>query len=287
MKKGFILGLLALTGCKDEPEQIPAYLRIEPFTVNAEGGAGWQKITDGWLYVNGEFLGAYTLPATVPALAEGESEVIVFPGVKENGITSLPNIYPFLTRFEQNMVLTPAQTTAVQPVTAYDATAVFPWEPDRTTFDGTSSIVLENRDGDPLNDFQITTDGAFAGNSILLAVDTAHTLIDIATESLSLPATFENPVWLELHYSADVPFTLALLGQNGNLNEVVQTIYAFAPTENKGWNKIYFNLADFLIVMRQEKYRLFFRVSLPRDEQGQPTQTSGEVRLDNIRLLHF
>ncbi len=81
---------------------------------------GWQKITDGWLYVDGEYLGAYTLPAIVPVLAEGENEVILFPGVKENGIEATPNIYPYLTQFAKHYTLNAGQTTAVQPVTDYD-----------------------------------------------------------------------------------------------------------------------------------------------------------------------
>lgn len=287
MKRLFFLGFLAFCGCKDEPEQIPAYLRIEPFTVNAEGGAGWQKITDGWLYVDGEFLGAYTLPATVPVLHEGDKEVIVFPGVKENGITALPNIYPFLTRFTQTRRLTPGETIAVQPATAYDGATVFTWSLARTSFDGGSAVVLESRDGDPLSDFELTTEGAFAGKSIRMAVDTSHPLIEIATEPVELPATYENPVWLELHYRSDMPFSLFLLGQTGGQNEVAQAVYGFSSTEG-AWNKTYFNLSEFLVALnQQEQYRLFFRVSLPLNDNGQPAQNAGTVYLDNIRLLHF
>lgn len=286
MKRLFFFGLLALSACKDEPEQIPAYLRIEPFTVNAEGAAGWQEITEGWLYVNGEFLGAYTLPATVPVLAEGDAELFIFPGIKENGISSTPNIYPFLTRSIQTKKLVPAETTPVQPGTAYDPATVFAWALNRCSFDGGSSITLENRDGDAVTGYEITADGGFSGNSIRMVVDTAHNLMDVATEAVSLPGTYENPVWLELHYASDMPFSLFLLGQSGSLGEVNQVVYGFNSTGG-AWNKIYLNLTDFLISMNQEKYRLLFDTSLPRDAQGNFSQNTGNVRLDNIRLLHF
>ncbi len=286
MKRLLFFGLLALSACKDEPEQIPAYLRIEPFTVNAEGAAGWQEITEGWLYVNGEFLGAYTLPATVPVLAEGDAELFIFPGIKENGISSTPNIYPFLTRSTQTKKLVPAETTAVQPNTAYDPATVFAWALNRSSFDGGSSITLENRDADAVTGFEITADGGFSGNSVRMVVDTAHNLMDVATEAVTLPGTYENPVWLELHYASDMPFSLFLLGQSGTLNEVNQVVYGFNSTDG-AWNKIYINLTDFLIAMNQEKYRLLFDTSLPRDTQGKFSQNTGTVRLDNIRLLHF
>ena len=170
-----------LSACKDTPEKIPSYIRIEPFVVNAQGNASWHKITDGWLYVNGEYLGAYTLPAEVPVIAEGPCDIIVFPGVKENGIATSPNIYPNLTRWDGNDVtLPPAQTTVVQPSASYDQRTIFPFGAGRGDFDGGSNIVIENRDEDPDNGFSITADSAFFGKCILVQVDTAHPLLDIA-----------------------------------------------------------------------------------------------------------
>jgi hypothetical protein len=53
------------------------------------------------------------------------------------------------------------------------------------------------------------------------------------------------------------------------------------------WNKTYFNLTEFVVAMQQEKYRLFFRVQLPKDAAGKYTKEKAAVRLDNMRLLHF
>lgn len=276
--------MLLIAGCKDEPEQIPAYLRIEPFIVNEPGGAGWQKILDGWLYVNGEFLGAYTLPATVPVLAEGDSEIILFPGVKENGILLTPNIYQFMTRYETTLNLTPPNIAAVQPSTAYAPAAIFPWM-GRGDFDGTAHLQFEDRDDDSATNYSISSADAFAGNALRMEVDTAHPLILIASEKAELPTTAAQEVWLELHYNADMPFTLGLLGSTGTSGELPQSVYLFNETE--GWNKIYLNLTNFLIATLQEEYRLFFQVNLPRDAQGKYTQNNGTVLLDNIRLVHF
>ena len=273
----------AIAGC-DKAEPVPAYLKIEPFVVDAKGGADWQKITDGWLYVNNEFLGAYTLPATVPVLAEGQSEVILFPGVKENGIVGTPNIYQFLTRYETTLNLTPKGETPIKPTTKYDPAAVIPWD-ERGDFDGTSDLQLVNRDGDDSTSYVLTTDGAFAGRSVRMEVNTEHPYMEIATELVPLPTTAEQEVWLELHHNNDMPFTLILLSSTGGSSEIAQAVYLFNPSE--GWNKIYINLTDFLINALQEEDRLDFRVSLPKDEKGQYTQTSGTVMLDNIRLVHF
>lgn len=275
--------LLAISACKDASEQIPAYLSIQPFQVNAPGGADWQKITDGWLYVNGEYLGAYTLPALVPVLNEGDNEIIVFPGVKENGIEATPNIYPYLTRFSKNYTLGAAQTTTIQPTTSYDQDMIYGFDIGRGDFDGGSFIALENRDSDGAINAELTTIGAFSGKSVLLKIDADHPIMDVATEEIdNLPISGTPQVWLELQYKTDVPFFLYMLS---GANQESQPVFQFNTSEN--WNKIYFNLTGTLVTTQSSIQRLFFRLSLPKDNAGNYTQTSGTVMLDNIRVVHF
>ncbi|HOY04811.1 MAG TPA: hypothetical protein PLO67_05375 [Saprospiraceae bacterium] len=288
----YYLSALALffSACKDQPEPIPAYVKLEPFTVNATGGAAAQKITDGWLYVNGEFLGAYTLPATVPILAEGQSEVWVFPGVKKNGIITTPDIYSMMVRHDQDYTLTPGQTTVVQPVTKYDDDTVYPWDLVRASFDGFGSVLLEDRDDNAGLNFRVTDSDAFGGTgkSVLLEVDTAHQapLMEIATEEVTLPTAGAQQTWLELNYKNEIPFQLWLVGtKSSQPNELMQFVYQFNVSED--WNKTYFNLTEFVVAMQQDKYRLFFVVELPTDNAGKYTREKAAVRLDNMRLLHF
>lgn len=288
----YYLSVLALffSACKDQPEPIPAYVKLEPFTVNATGGAAAQKITDGWLYVNGEFLGAYTMPATVPILAEGQSEVWVFPGVKKNGIITTPDIYSMMVRHDQDYTLTPGQTTVVQPVTKYDDDTVYPWDLVRASFDGFGSVLLEDRDDNAGLNFRVTDSDAFGGTgkSVLLEVDTAHQapLMEIATEEVTLPTAGAQQTWLELNYKNEIPFQLWLVGtKTSQPNELMQFVYQFNVSED--WNKTYFNLTEFVVAMQQDKYRLFFVVELPKDNAGKFTREKAAVRLDNMRLLHF
>lgn len=277
---------MLLLGC-DKPERIPAYIRVEPFGVEAAaGGKEAHALEEGWVYVNEEFLGAYPLPASVPALAEGEAQVRVFPGVHENGIANTPNIYPYLRAFAQRVTLTPGQAVTVRPTTGYVTEAKFPWELSRTTFDGGSILTLEDLDGDPERTFVITAEGGFAGKGILAQVEEKHPSVRFATESVALPVTLANEVWLELQHQNDMPFSVSLIGVgNTTGRDVVQPVFQFNPSA--GWNKIYLNLTEYLIEARSTRYRLLFSVDLPRNGQGQFTQPRGTVKLDNIRLVHF
>ena len=286
-RNALLLALLAtLSACKDQAEQIPAYLSIQPFTVNAEGGAALQKITDGWLYVNGEFLGAYTLPSTVPILAEGESEIVVYPGVKENGIAATPNLYPFMVKYVGKATLSPAQTTEVRPVTSYDPDVKFAWTLDRSSFDGGSSVVIKDRDGDTSRVFKILPGMGFSGKGLVMEVDTPHVVMEIDTEKADLPTTREYPTWLELHYKCDIEFSLSLAGDNNPGAEQISAVYRFNPTDG-AWNKIYINLTESLLASKQARHGLYFRAFLGRNVNGQYDKTKGTVQLDNIRVLHY
>ncbi len=210
--------------------------------------------------------------------------MILFPGVKENGIVGTPNIYPFLKRYETMATLTPAQNTIIHPATEYDGTASYPLG-NRGDFDSGSTLQFENRDDDDDTGYTLTTDSAFSGKSLLMKVDTAHWLMEIASEKVVLPTSGNRQVWLEMNYKNDMPFTLFLLGTKGGGSESGQVIYQFNNSED--WNKIHLNLTEFLTASVQDDYRLFFISSLPRNESNQFSQMNGSVLMDNIRLAHF
>ncbi len=288
-KRYFLLGALlwGAAACSDEKERIPAYLRIEPFQVDALGGAEWQNITEAWVYVNNEFLGGYSIPATIPVLAEGPSDVLVFPGVRENGQLLTPAIYPMLQRHEQTVDLTPANITSLQPKTHYVSDITFPWTIERGTFD-LGSIALQDRDDNPRTGFELTTEGAFAGRSVRMRVDTANTLNDVATEAIEgLPTTPARQVWLELHRRNDIPFEIWLIADDGlNTIEYNQFVFRFNPTDT--WRKIYLNLTDPLAALGERKrHRLLFRLALRPNSSGQFERVSGTAMFDNLRLSHF
>ncbi len=284
-----LLFFLLLSGlaCSDEQEPVPAYLRVEPFAVDALGGAEWQNITEAWVYVNNVFLGGYSIPALVPVLAEDTCAVLVFPGVKENGQLLTPSVYPMLQRHEGKVVLTPGQTTALKPMTRYVSDIRFPWSIERGTFDA-GVIVLQDRDDNPQTGFELVTEDAFAGRSVRMRADTANRLNDVATEAVEgLPATRARQVWLELHRKNDVPFELWLLADDGpGTTETSTSVFVFGVSNT--WRKIYLNLTDPLVNLGERKrHRLLFRLALRPNNAGQFERPVGTVLFDNIRLMHF
>ena len=61
----------------DGDQTIPAYIHIEKITladnpIISEGSLS-NRITDAWVYVDDELIGAFELPATFPVLKKGET----------------------------------------------------------------------------------------------------------------------------------------------------------------------------------------------------------------------
>ena len=71
----FVIVSLFLSCQKFEGDQtVPAYIRIDAISIKTnyeEEGAPSSNITDAWVYINEEAIGAYELPAVFPVLAKG------------------------------------------------------------------------------------------------------------------------------------------------------------------------------------------------------------------------
>lgn len=277
------ISLCLLAGCKDEPEKIPTYLKIEPFEVDALGGAAWQKLSLAFVYVNTEFLGAYSFNKEFPILAEGEADVVVFPGVYANGSLEFPTLYSPLQRFDKKITLKPGETHSIRPTTKYQADTKFAWGDEGTFDNGTLAFVEADSDGKQFISFD--SNNAFEGRSSRMVCDTGSVLNFVATNWLkNLPNTGQE-IWFEMHYRCDAPFQLVLETRSILGNITSQPLYIF--NKKTTWNKFYINLRDALISNPQPENRLVFRLLLPKDEQGKYTQETATLQLDNLKIAHF
>ena len=182
-------------------EQIPAFLEINDFefTVTPEQGANSAQITDAWVFVNDISLGVYELPATIPVLELGNQGITIFPVIRENGVRSLPIIYPLYQRYETTIELTPETTISINPTTSFVNNAIFDLIEDFNT----SNHRLQGENPDAV----ITQDGIgnvqFQGNEMI-----TFTSSEIFTE---LPTSGGIPTFLEFDYKTNVIMEICLL----------------------------------------------------------------------------
>ncbi len=246
MRKLGYVGVLSLSaaiftaGCSvfnGEPLE-PAYLYIDTFSVSADPitqGAGTEKVQDGWVYINGQQLGVFQLPTTIPVLDTGLVEINVFGGVKENGLTGLSTIYPFYRGYELERQLTAFETDTIVPAVTYQS--------------GLSFLFLERFEiGNAFNvadagnvELNITTnpDEVLEGNRSAIAIIDSNKYLRITTDPITLPPVGQ-PVWAEIDYKCNTEFEFWLTGFYAGGVPISSYMISVPPRDS--WNKFYLNL---------------------------------------------
>ncbi len=281
--------LLFAAGCEviNPSEEIPAFLYVENFVLETEPvteGTNSSNITEVWLTVDGNFLGAYSLPALIPVLASGEAQVRLDAGIKDNGIRSRSEIYPFYEPWEQTMMLTPEKIDTIAPVIGYRDNARFALIEG---FESSAHAFQDLRIGSSGNRIRLTDTEVFEGNSSgLFFVDTTNALVEIATTERYADLNASSPlVYLEVNYKSDVPVVFGVVGYGGNQPDGT-TNYDPGFNPRGDWNKIYFNLSEIVFQGGFTEHQVVLQAFIPV-EGGQLTLVTGNIWLDNIKLVHF
>jgi hypothetical protein len=266
---------LCLSQCKD-PE-VPSYIFINPFLYTcdyATQGYNSEKITDGWVYVNGDIIGVFELPALVPVLATSDAEVIVFPGIKENGISVFSAVYPFYKGYEATINLTTATIDTITPATSYQLSGL--------TFI-TDNFELGNMFSPAVNSdtsFVAETDTAevFEGSRSMKALlEGGNYFFRVQSYELFLPDDGRE-CFFELDYKNDTDFEVWISGIGTDGSEFPEYIVTLKAQQN--WNKVYINLGDITRLIQTDSYKLELRMSRPSDAG------SAALRIDNAKIIY-
>jgi len=286
---GLLAAAIAFSSCEliNPEEQVPAYLYVQDFTLQnnpeIEAGSLNHRISHVYAFAGTEFLGVYALPALIPVLLEGEQQIILDPGIRENGISSLIQVYPFYERYQTTAKLQPAQIDTLAPSTRYRNNIKIHFIED---FEAGLPIFSDIRDGNPDTFMDPTTEEVFEGfRSGLIRLDTLNAFFDLGTSRSRLfPLRGGGRIYLELNYKTDINFVLGLLeiDQMGN----ALSYFDFGVLARDSWNKIYFNLTDLVTVTNADEYQIAITGGLPISG-GQFSLPQANVYLDNIKLISF
>ncbi len=256
-------------------EPIPAYLRIEQFQLQTNvpfQGPSNHKISDAWVYVDGKLLGVFEMPFEVPVIATGSSEVVVYGGIKNNGIAASRVVYPFYTAFRTTVDWEELQTITLDPVVQYHDITQISWletfEDPGISLDTTllSSVAL----GDSL----------VSGNRVgrILLTPGRDSFEAETVDFYEFPA--DNPTtYIEMDYLANNEFAV---GINMRLPEtvIIQPLIYIRP--NSEWNKIYIDASYYAqSTAEAEDFKIFFRAV--RND----TVPKAIILIDNLKLVHF
>jgi hypothetical protein len=277
----FLLAALLFGGCvKNNPQ--PAWLELSAWTlvdnpdITAEPyGALTQNLTDAWVYVDNKLVGVYELPCKVPVLMEGTKEVTIYPAIRNNGISSTKKIYPFTEAYSLDMNLVPGERYPLQLSTYYMTSCNFTTE----DFSEPSNSLMPEQSSATVaweNDPNIAISGYYGHIHLSEAAGTFIASMD----PVDLPGGGAE-VYLEIDYITTenlLQSVLALTPTGVTSNPNIQ-LNGYVGTY---WKKIYIDLRE--IVSNSTSAYSFSQAFYAKLDEG---ETSGDIYLDNIRLVHF
>lgn len=270
-----------ITSCEiiNPEETIPSYVYIDDFTFTCNlelQGYPSSKITDAWVYANGIFIGAFEIPATVPILESGETELIVYPGIKENGISGTGMIYPFYNGYTITRNLIAGETDTIHPSSTYKPSASL-------TFIFRDNFELGNQFHSVESDADLTTTTSvpdvFEGlrSAITTLTDDLDTF-RVSTDPLFF-GTIDKQLFLEIDYRCDLNFLVYLKCNTSGGSTIYDEVLTI--TAKDYWNKIYINLnptLQFFSSYQPESYNLEFRAF-------NTTNDTAQILLDNLKII--
>lgn len=274
--------LLIWSGCAKEKAPIPAWIEIDSMTLStiyADQGSANSRFTDAWLYVNSNLVGGFELPARVPVLAEGNTNVLIWPGIQVNGIAGLRSPYLKVVPYQQNHNLTPGGVLKLNTIHEYDTTVLFKYLEDFEGSGGVSITQSNNSAGEFLGVNSAAV--AFEGNNCGLIRHNGadNTITEIETLNwITLPKGGVG-IFFEMNYKSNTSFIISLLAKP--IDGPNKKIGVIGINPSPEWKKIYITISpqvnDFALGNQFKPLIGFAR---------QPSIGTQEVYIDNLKILY-
>ena len=290
-----ILLIVVFSSCKKDQfkAEIPSYIHIESIDLETDSfeGSDSQNLTDAWVTMDGNFLGAFELPCTIPILSDGAHEFRVSSGIKANGISATRIIYPFFEICDlfikdgdtyqastSNILnLHKDSTVVLKAKTSYKENIAFLFVED---FED-AGAVIESTENSDTSLIKTNIDSlAFEGYSGEIHLDNTNDFFEIMSAEFVPLNGLYNTTMLEMDYRCDHSFKLGVAVKSAetgliDLNESIQ----INPSED--WNKIYVHTTyQVNLGNSNDEFGIFI---------GTVKSTTSETALfyfDNIKWLH-
>ncbi len=271
--------LLLMASC-DEEETLPTFIQIDKLQLetNISQGTNQHNINNVWLFVDGQGLGVYELPATIPILAAQEASISIRAGIANNGISSTHIIYPFWAPYAFQLTPNPGGTTPIAPQFKYINSMIFDFINDFEQ--GNNFIDLGGAAA-----LQLTSNSSlvFQGDRSgrITLGEEANNFSIITTDKYELPGN-KKAVFLEMTYKCTIAFQIIVRGSQSSSTEQ-RDLAALIVNPQEEWNTIYVDLTDEASILNDSGYtrhQLIFQSSLPTDV------SQASFFWDNLKLLH-
>lgn len=278
----FLVLAISILSCNPD-EQDPSFIYVDQFSFSTGPGEGTdsEKFTEIWAYANDQVIGVFDLPARIPVLNQGNTEISLFAGIKNNGISTTRIKYPFIEGEYYNLNLTPLSIDTLRPQFKYFEDL----DIEQKDFDGNTPnmIPLSSNQG---NLSMISNDErVFEGERCgYYTLPSGSALLSFKDDQ-NLQLTSGAVSFLEMNYSCNSRFSVGLIANQSGV-ETKKLVVVINPTTESStqpvWNKIYIDLG---YIVQQSPGTAYFETFF----EATPLSTGQEVTLflDNLKVVRF
>ncbi len=272
----FLCFSFLITSCEiiNPPEKTPTYIQID--TIYVSNNIQSNGITDVWINIDGNVIGAFEIPALIPVIAENGQELQIRAGIKGNGMVENRLIYPFYTTYTVKLESI-GEVTALIPSFDYDAN---------------SEIYGQDFEGGQLSHLYIestsNSDTILLENSLQAIYGNKCGAIYLENDVYIYEGKF-NPsyylprngsaVFIELDYLCNNDFSFGIYSNKINSVDKIHVIY-IKPIDE--WNKIYIELTG---ILQKQPNAINFNFYIRAEKIVDLDKA--EIYFDNIKLIKF
>jgi hypothetical protein len=272
-----------LQGCDliNPKEKEPAYLYIPSFTfqANATQGTSSESITEVWVYSNDQSLGVFDLPAKIPILDQGNTDIRIFAGIKSNGISNSRIRYPFYAPFDTTLTISAFQIDTIIPNFTYYNQVVIN-EKGFESGNFLSQTGANNGTFSTTNNNLQVFEGARSG---LGHLDAGASLLYFKDDD-NLNYTSGNNVFLEMNYSSNNTFSVGFITTTGGITAKNMALIINPTSSGDGlspvWKKIYIDFGYLLMQNPNAQFHEWYIESVPSS-----SSVPVNIFLDNLKWV--
>lgn len=262
-------------------EPVPTYIHVDSFSFNGNASLGTSshKITSVYAYLDGQSIGAFDLPITIPVIIDKKSKLQLTPVIDYNGFGGVPYVYPFYTSYVDTLTPSPGKTINIVPTTGYhsatkaalniDFENIIPFQPYTQGID--TPIV-----------YAYGPDQVFEGSRSGIVYLTANKDSSVNFSNQEFSAVALKETFLEINYKSTIPFTVGLFTITPKDN-ITHSAYIAGFYPSSKWNKVYIDLKNFTSTYSGGKFTVVLRAIKEEEHRGK----DGYVLFDNIKVVTF
>ena len=279
-KSGWILYLIIIStffSCEEEAD-IPVFVTIDEPNIVEEPNQGISvhAINEYFLFHRTSLLGGFSFGNEVPVLAEGIEDLLLFPGIRKNGLVAQPDIYQMMTSDTFRQDFLPGSQVNFTPTFRYKSNVNFSIVEN---FEGGHGFT-DDVDNNANTAFRIENNVGYNNSTAgVMEVTRDNPILEVAwlEPMTNLPLT--GDIIVEVTHKNNIELGIGILAISQlNGQQQIYKVILFPTSE---WNKVYVDLAPEIRNSGADEVRLLIGATHDLSD----TLGLGRALIDDVKLL--